>query len=74
MAVYKCRVCGAVYDEEKEGRPVSELDGCPVCRQPVSNLVPMVEEEEKSEEKQYSGGLDYDAETVRHDASARYME
>ncbi len=74
MAVYKCRVCGAIYDEEKEGRLVSELDGCPVCRQPVSNLVPMVEEEEKLEENQYSGGLDYDAETVRHDTSARYME
>lgn len=74
MAVYKCRVCGAVYDEEKAGKPVSELDGCPVCRQPVSNLVPMVEEEEKLEENQYSGGLDYDAETVRHDTSARYME
>ena len=30
MAVYKCRICGAIYDEEKEGKPVSELDGCPV--------------------------------------------
>ena len=23
MAVYRCRICGFVYDEEKEGKPVS---------------------------------------------------
>ena len=31
MAVYKCIVCGAIYDEEKEGKPISALDCCPVC-------------------------------------------
>ena len=31
MAVYKCTVCGYVYDEEKEGKPFSELEKCPVC-------------------------------------------
>ena len=41
MAIYKCKICGFVYDEEKEGRPVSQLDACPVCRQPVSNLLPV---------------------------------
>lgn len=41
MAVYKCRICGAIYDEEKEGKPISALACCPVCRQPVSNLVPI---------------------------------
>ena len=29
MAVYKCMVCGNIYDEEKEGKPVSEaMSGC----------------------------------------------
>ena len=36
MANYKCSVCGYVYDEEKEGRPFSELEACPVCKQPAS--------------------------------------
>ncbi len=38
MAKYKCSVCGHIYDEEKEGRPFSELTECPVCKQPVSEF------------------------------------
>lgn len=89
MAVYRCIICGAIYDEEKEGKPVSELDGCPICKQPVSNLQ-IVEQEKKEdipEEKKesvaggeggngsepYSGSLQYDSATARHDASSRYM-
>ena len=45
MAIYKCSVCGAVYDEEKEGKPISELTACPVCKQPVSCFEPVQEEE-----------------------------
>jgi rubredoxin len=32
--MYKCTVCGYVYDEEKEGKPFAELPDdwkCPVC-------------------------------------------
>lgn len=36
MAIYKCRICGAVYDEEKEGKPIAMLTGCPVCAHPQS--------------------------------------
>ena len=36
MAKYRCSVCGYIYDEEKEDRPFRELEGCPVCRQPVT--------------------------------------
>lgn len=32
--IYKCSVCGYEYDEEKEGKPFSELTECPVCKQP----------------------------------------
>ena len=35
MAVYRCVICGAIWDEEKEGKPLSELDACPVCKQPI---------------------------------------
>jgi glutamate synthase domain-containing protein 2/rubrerythrin len=32
--IYKCSICGYVYDEEKEGKPFSDLTECPVCKQP----------------------------------------
>ncbi len=32
--VYRCSICGYVYDEEKQGAPFSELTQCPVCKQP----------------------------------------
>lgn len=47
MAVYKCIICGAIYDEEKEGVPLSELSCCPICKQPVSSFVPLDNSEEK---------------------------
>lgn len=73
MAIYKCVICGAIYDEEKEGVPLSELTACPVCKQPVSNLIPLEGEGEKPAAKAYGGDLDYDSATARHDPSARYM-
>lgn len=74
MAIYKCMICGAIYDEEKEGKPISELTCCPVCKLPVSNLVPVTTEGEKETPKSYSGNLSYDSATLRHDTSCRYME
>ena len=84
MAVYRCSVCGYVYDEEKEGRPISELDVCPVCGQPISKLV---RTDEKNGEKKpavptpaptqtvtYKGSLAYPSEFAREDPDARYME
>lgn len=29
--VYKCGICGYVFDEEKEGRLLPDLDACPMC-------------------------------------------
>ena len=43
MAVYKCTVCGYVYDEEKEGKPFSELEKCPVCGAGPEKFVPVEE-------------------------------
>ena len=63
MAVYKCIVCGAIYDEEKEGKPISALDCCPVCKLPVSNLVPVPPSVEAAPPKSYSGPLNYDPAT-----------
>ena len=83
MAKYKCSVCGYVFDEEKEGKKLAELDGCPVCKQPIDKFE-LVEEdvqkevpqnEKKAEKKQVEKQeLQYDSTYVRHDASCRYME
>ena len=73
MAVYKCSICGAIYDEEKEGKPFSELEVCPVCKQPVSCFEIVPDESGNQVEKSYTGELDYDAATARRDSSCRYM-
>lgn len=44
MARYKCSVCGFVYDEEKEGRKLTELEACPACRQPKDSFRELEEE------------------------------
>ena len=50
MAIYKCAVCGAIFDEEKEGKKFSELDCCPVCKQPVSKFEKIADESPKEAE------------------------
>lgn len=39
--VYKCSVCGYVFDEEKEGKTLVELTECPMCRQSADKFVPV---------------------------------
>lgn len=79
MAVYKCSVCGYIWDEEKEGKLLSELECCPACKQPIDKFA-LVEEREKAEEEteekteEKSIDLQYDSAYIRHDPSCRYME
>jgi glutamate synthase domain-containing protein 2/rubredoxin len=76
MAVYKCSICGYVYDEAKEG-PFSELEVCPVCKQPKGKFVleDGGEPAPKPVEKPAAGvsGLEYDSDYTRNDESCRYM-
>lgn len=47
MARYRCRVCGEIYDEEKENIPFSELPDdwtCPLCHSPKTAFELMDEE------------------------------
>lgn len=79
MAVWKCSVCGYLYDEEKEGTPFSELKECPVCKQPASVFEACPQTDSPSVSKQgLKGGegnpLDYPAEFARRDESCRYMK
>lgn len=73
MAVYKCSICGAIYDEEKEGRPLSELDCCPVCRQPVSAFQRVEEDRPAPAVSAPADSLAYDPAYARQDSSCRYM-
>ena len=63
---YKCLMCGYVYDEEKEGKPFSEVTECPACFSPASLFEPLEEETEKredvsesKEEKEHFGSYGY---------------
>ena len=38
MGKYRCKICGFIFDEEKEGKKIGELECCPVCKQPVSSF------------------------------------
>ena len=82
--VYKCTICGYVYDEEKEGRPFSELTECPVCKQPPEKFEaaePLagpagLHESEKAPSPVNTEALDlnYPTETRKTDGSYRYMK
>lgn len=74
MAKYRCSVCGFLYDEEKEGRPFSELKECPVCHQPASafSLWEEADTAEPEPEKEELS-LEYPKEYVRADESIRMM-
>jgi rubredoxin len=50
MAVYKCMACGYVFDEEKEGRSIRDIDVCPRCHQPDDRFVLVEETEDKKDE------------------------
>ena len=36
--VYKCSICGYIFDEKEQGRPFSELTECPMCKQPIEKF------------------------------------
>ena len=80
--VYKCSICGYVYDEEKEGKPFSQLTECPVCRQPAERFratglpqPPAPPAPGKEAAPANASGLDlaYPPETRRTDSDYRYM-
>ena len=63
MAKYKCSVCGYIYDEEKEGKPFSEVKECPVCKQSpdkFKKIEDSVGEDKNTEEKQKKTDSDKD--------------
>ena len=88
MAVYRCRICGAIFDEAKEGKKLSEIPCCPVCKQPVSNFEKIADPEETKPDAAAAAGkaepdgaarpssaqLAYDEAFARVDERCRYMK
>ena len=79
--VYKCSVCGYVFDEEQEGKSFSELTACPLCKQPAEKLRPAPAEDsgkeaagENAEVSDCPADLSYPKETGKTDSNYRYMK
>ncbi len=82
--IYKCSICGYVYDEEKVGKPFSELTECPVCKQPPEKFKAVeitkstiAQPEIKNQPISINAdGLDlnYPKETRKVDSDYRYMK
>lgn len=82
--VYKCSVCGYVYDEEKEGKPFSELTECPMCKQPPEKFNALETEKPAAACSEPAGrescadagdpALSYPKETRKTDSDYRYMK
>ena len=82
--VYKCSICGYVYDEEKEGKPFSELTECPVCKQPPEKFeavktektvdVPSAPEKKPAPVDAEGLDLSYPKDTRMTDSDYRYMK
>lgn len=84
MAVWKCKICGYIFDEEKQGKTLEEAGACPACMQPVSvfeKISGAVEGADDSRGEAAGTGteysqpedLDYPEEFARADDSCRYM-
>ena len=72
--VYKCSICGYIYDEEKEGKPFSELTECPLCKQPVDKFEPVASEQASVSDGSTPTDLSYPSETRKTDSNYRYMK
>ena len=78
--VYKCSICGYVYDEAQEGKPFCELDACPICKQPPEKFVPQASEADthspcsSRSADAVTTDLSYPSQTRKTDSDYRYMK
>ncbi|MEY8338372.1 hypothetical protein AALB16_10175 [Lachnospiraceae bacterium 62-35] len=72
--VYKCSVCGYVFDEGAEGKAFSQLKECPLCKQPMDKFVLVSSEGENGaavDENDENSDLAYPKETSERFAHAQ---
>lgn len=65
MAKYRCKICGYIFDEEKENKKFEELDNCPICTAP-KHLFEKIEDEPVV--KTSTSDLDYDLNLKKDDS------
>lgn len=88
MAMYKCSVCGFIYDEQKENKLFQEIADCPICHQEAvafkkieTRIEGNQEQNQEQNQTQRQGGfseqqaedLSYPATYMRRDDTCRYM-
>ena len=79
MAIFRCTVCGYIFDEEKEGKSFEQLPECPLCKQPTDKFIRVeeaqtVETDQTEPDEDFNGDLSYDSTFIRNDSSCRYMK
>ena len=74
MAIYRCTICGTIFDEDKERRKLAELTECPVCKQPISRFERIDSDEEPEAVINPKVSLAYDPQYERQDKDSRYMK
>ena len=72
--VYKCSVCGYIFDEKEQGRAFADLKECPLCKQPAEKFERMSSKEPEPEEPVEETDLSYPRDTRKTDSSYRYMK
>lgn len=65
MAKYRCKICGYIFDEEKENKKFEDLDSCPICTAP-KHLFEKIEDEPVV--KTSTSDLDYDLNLKKDDS------
>lgn len=73
MVVYKCSVCGYEFDEEQNGKLITEIDECPVCKQPQRVFQEIEGQKEEIAIRNEQHPLEYPEETARFDVSIPHM-
>lgn len=74
MSVFRCRICGAIYDEEAQGVPASEVKECPLCHHPASYEKVSDDAAAAPPAPAFEGELAYDPQYARSDEKIRYMD
>ena len=75
MAKYKCKICGYIFDEEKEGKKIDEIEFCPICKQAPHNLELIIEEKNENENiLNEKTNLDYPPEILKSGTDVAHMD
>ncbi|MFI3169337.1 MAG: glutamate synthase-related protein [Faecalibacterium sp.] len=70
--VYKCTICGYIFDEAAEGKTLAGAGACPLCKQPPEKFEALGGREPTQAPAQNENDLSYGA-AKREDTTERYM-